>query len=116
MHQHRGLAFGLQAFEHAQRTRHLAGQHGFAELEDVVAGDVEHRRLDLLEAQFAGRVEQAQLLDLLVGGEQVAFDAVGEEGQAALPSSPPCTRWPLRGQALRDPLRQRLALDRVDAR
>jgi hypothetical protein len=52
--------------------------------EHVVAGDVQDRGLDLLEAQFAGRVQQRQLLDLLVRREQVALDAIGEELQGAL--------------------------------
>ena len=49
MHQHGGFAFGLQAVEHLERTRHLAGEHGFAELEDVVAGDVEDGGFDFVE-------------------------------------------------------------------
>ena len=110
-----GLAFGLQAVEHAQRARHLAGQHRLAELEDVVARHVQHRRLDLLEAQLARRVQQRQLLHLLVRGQQVAFDAVGKEGQRALAGLAVLHALALARQALRDPGRQRLALHRLDA-
>ena len=49
-------------------------------------------------------------------GQQVAFDAVGEEGERALALVAGGDALALRGQALRDPLRQRAALDRVDAR
>ena len=115
VHQHRGLAFGAQAIQHAQRTRHLAGEDGFTELEDVVARHVQHRRLDLLEAQFAGCVEQAQLLQLLVRGQQVAFHAVGKEGQRVLPGFTTLHPLALARQALRQPDRQRLALDGLHA-
>ena len=114
VHQHGGLAFGLQAVEHLQRARDLAGEHRFAELEDVVAGDVEHRGLDLVEAQRAWRVQQRQLLQLLVRGEQVAFDAVGKERQRALAFLAVGDALALRGQALGDPRRQLAALDRLD--
>ena len=84
MHQHLRLAFGLQAVQHALHARRLAAQHRLGQLEDVVARDVQHRALDLLETQLAGRVQQRQLLDLLVRRQQVALDAVGEELQRAL--------------------------------
>ena len=47
------------------------------------------------QAQFTGRVQQGELLQLLVGGQQIAFDPVGKEGQRALARSRPrSTRWP----------------------
>ena len=115
MHEHCGFALGLQTVEHAQRARHLPGEHRFAELEHVVARDVEHRRLDLLETQLAGRIQQAELLDLLVRRQQVAFDTVSEERERLLPRLAGEHALALQREALRDPLRQRLALDRVDA-
>ena len=94
----------------------LAGEHRLAELEDVVARDVEHRRLDLLEARARRR------------GYSSASFWISWCAASRLPSTRSAknasVRWPgvaggdalaLRGQALRDPLRQRLALDRIDA-
>ena len=115
VHQHGGLAFGLQAVEHAQQPRHVAGQHGLAELEDVEARHVQHGGLDVRERQLALGVQQRELLQLLVGGQQVAFHAVGEEGQRALAVLALGHRLALRLQALRQPGRQRAALDGLHA-
>ena len=71
--------------------------------------------LDLLEAELAGRIEQRELLDLLVRREQVALDAIGEEGERALALGAGGDVLALRRQALGDPRRQRLPLDRIDA-
>ena len=65
----------------ATRDDVVAGQHRLAELEDVVARDVEHRGAHIVEAELAGRMEQRQLLHFLMRGEQVAFDPVDEERQ-----------------------------------
>jgi hypothetical protein len=59
-------------------------------------------------------MQQRQLLDFLVRGEQVAFDAVGEELQRALAFVAGHHALALLAQALRDPLRQRIALDGLD--
>ena len=48
-----------------------------------------------------------------MGGEQVAFDAVGEEAQRALAFLARRDALALLGQPLRNPVRQRGALDRV---
>ena len=121
VHQHRRLALGLQAVEHAQRTRRVARQHRLAEAEDVVARDIEHRRLDLLARQHRGRaarigrrVQQRQLGDLLMGRQQIALDPVGEEGQRLLAGLAVLDAQAVLRQALRDPDRQRAALDRID--
>ena len=114
MHQHGGFALGAQAVEHAQHPRGLARQHRFAQLEHVVAGDVEHGRFDILEAQLALRVEQRQLLQLLVRGQQVAFDPVGKEGQCGLALRVVVHPLALRGQTLSQPGGQGAALDRID--
>ena len=70
-----------QPVERAGQAGDIAGEQGFAQAVDVVAGDVEHGLANLLQRQRAGRVEQAELLDFLMGGEQVAFDALGDEPQ-----------------------------------
>ena len=114
VHQHRGFALGLQAVEHALHPRRLAVEHGLGQLERVVARDIEHRALDLLEAQFALRVKQRQLLDLLVRGQQIALDPVGHEGQDALARLARGDALALLLQALRDPARQLGPLDRID--
>jgi hypothetical protein len=55
-------------------------------------------------------VQQRELLDLLVRGQQVAFHAVGKEGQRALAGFAALHTLALLRQALRQPGRQRLAL------
>ena len=115
MHEHGGFAFGLQAVDHAQRALDLAREHGLAELEDVEAGHIDHGLFDLLDGEGAGRVQQAELDDFLVRGEQVAFDAIGEEGQGALAGLTRLDLLALGGQALGDPQWQLAALDRVAA-
>ena len=59
-------------------------------------------------------MQQRELLDLLVRGQQVAFDPVGEELQRALAFLAGHHALALLRQPLRDPLRQRCALDRLD--
>ena len=115
MHQHGRLALGPQAVQHAQRPCDLPCQHRLAELEHVVARHVQHRCLDLLEAQLTRRVQQRELLYFLVCCQQIAFDAVGKERQRALPRLAALHPLALRAQPLRNPLRQRVAFDRVDA-
>jgi hypothetical protein len=101
------LALGLQAVEHAQRTRDLAGEHGLAELEDVVARHVQHRRLDLLEAQLAGRVQQASFW--ISWWPRAGCPRRGRRRTPA--SAGPARRLARAGlcaEPLRDPLRQAL--------
>ena len=118
MHQHLGLALGLQPVEHALHPQGLAGQHGFGQLEHVVACHVEHRTFHLRQRQYprvggAGRKQQAQFLDFLVGGEQIAFHPVGKKLQRVLALLARSHALALRGQALGNPLRQRGALHRL---
>ncbi|CFN05382.1 Uncharacterised protein [Bordetella pertussis] len=105
-HQRQGFALGAQAVEHAHRARRVAGQHGVAQPEDVVARHVEHGALDVLGGQLAFRIKQPQLLDFLVGRQQVALDLVGHPlqrgGVGALVLAP---------QAHANPCRQAAALD-----
>ena len=58
-------------------------------------------------------MQQRELLDFLVRGQQVAFHAVGEELQRALALLAGLHALALLRQPLRDPLRQRGALDRL---
>ncbi|MNV61849.1 hypothetical protein D3C71_1543740 [compost metagenome] len=76
-HQRQRFAFGAQAIDHADGAGNVAGQHGVAQAEDVVAGDVQHGALNVFGRPLALGVEQAELLDFLVRGQQVAFDLVG---------------------------------------
>ena len=114
MHQHFGLALGLQAVEHALHAGRLPGQHRFRQLEHVVARHVEHGGFDLGLSQFTRRVQQSQFLDLLVRGQQVAFHAVGKKLQGALALFARHHALALLGQALGNPLRQLAAFDGVD--
>ena len=116
VHQHRGLAFGLQAVEHAQRARHLAGEHGFAELEDVVARDVRARRPRSARsrARPAGTAAPASAAP---GARPAGCLRRGRRRRPACccPSSPVGDPLALARQALRQPGRQRAALDGLDA-
>jgi hypothetical protein len=50
-HQRRRLAFLLQAIERARQARHIAGEQRFAQAIEVVAGDIEHGFLNLLQRE-----------------------------------------------------------------
>ena len=114
VHQHGGLALGFQPVEHADHPRHLAAEYRLAEFEHIEARHVQHRRLDLLVAQHAGRVQQRELLQFLMRGKQIAFDPVGKKAQGALACFAVFDPLALRRQPLGDPLRQLVALDRLD--
>ena len=103
------FALGFQRRDDAQRAGGVRREPRLRQLEDVVAGDVGHRALDGLRAEFTLRQEQAELFDFLPRGEQVALAAVGEKGER-LRRHP----LPLPGEARRDPRRQRLAFQRID--
>jgi hypothetical protein len=96
VHQHLGLALGLQAVEHALHALSLAGQHRFGQLEHVIARHVQHGAFHLLKAQLTLQrwKQQRQLLDLLVRGQQVALHPVGKKLQRALAFLAGATRWP----------------------
>ena len=98
--------FAAQPVQHAREVQRVAFEQRLAEVEHVVARDVEHRVAHLLERDPARREEERELLHLLPGGEEIAFDAVGDELE----------RLPVRFLALRlqpagEPLGQRLARD-----
>ena len=112
MHQHLGLALGLQAVKHALHPQGLARQHGLGQLEHVIACHIEHSRLHLLKAQLALGVQQCELLNLLVRGQQVAFYTVGKKLQGALPGFTRLDALLLLCQPLGNPHRQGGAFQR----
>ena len=79
-----------------------------AEIEDVVARDVEHRLLDLLSWRRPGGNSSASFWIFLPGGEQVALYPVGEKADRGLVGALLLQREPLP-----DPCRQRGAADRT---
>jgi hypothetical protein len=66
----------------------LAGQHRFGQLEDVVAGDVQHRALDLLEVQLAGRVQQASFWISWCAASRLPSTRSAKNCSVRWPSSP----------------------------
>ncbi len=111
VHQHLGHALGLQAIKHALHPQMLPRQHRLGELEHVITGDVEHRAFNVLKAQFAFGVEQAELLNFLVRSQQVALHPIGEKLQTALALVAFAHPLLLLAQALCNPSRQGMALD-----
>ena len=103
-----GGILGSQRAGHAHRTGRVAGQRRIHQAEQLEAGTVQHDLGHRLERQFAGGQQQAQPLDGLVGGQQVAFGAFGDQCQHGR-----CCLLLLRGQALGHPLAHGA---RVDAR
>ena len=116
MHQHLGFALGLQTVQHAGHAHRLAGQHGLAQLEHVVAGHIEHGVFNLLIAQNAVvtcGMQQPELLDFLMCSQQIAFHPVRKKLQRALAFFTARHALALLLQPLGDPLRQVAALYRV---
>ena len=78
------LSRAAQAHEHPQGAVCLALQHRLGQSEDIEAGAVgdagEHR----VGCYVAGGREQAQLFQLLMGGEEVPLRALGEDGECFL--------------------------------
>jgi hypothetical protein len=103
------LALGFEPRHRLAQARDITGQHCDRHLEHVVAGDVQHTVGDLLERQVARRMKQSELLDLLVRGEQIALDAVGDELERFGAGPVLVAREPLS-----DPLRQPRAIDCID--
>src|SRR5882672_6530205 len=77
--------------------------------EGVLSGDLADLLAHRLERQLARRQEQRELLDLLVRGEEVALDAVGEEAQGL-----GLRALLLARQARADPLGEPRPVDRED--
>ena len=100
-------ALGTQSRERAHRSGAIALERAIAEIVDRVARRVVHQRRQRGGVQRTGFRQQRQLVDLLARGEQVAFDALGQQRHrvgAGLES---------RGaQALADPARQFVAPER----
>ena len=68
----------------------------------------------MVEGELAGGVEQAELLNLLVRREQIAFNLIGKEAQAVLAGLTGFDTLPLGRQAQGNPAGQGLAVDGVD--
>ena len=113
VHQHRGFALGLQPIEHALHPLRLTRQHGLSQLKRRVTRHIEHRRLHLLQRQLASRVQQRELLNLLVGCQQIALDPIGKKLQGSLPFVARHHALAVALQALGDPGRQGTALHGV---
>ena len=64
----------------------VASERRRGQLEHVVARAVGHERCDILGAERRTRHQQRDALDFLLRGEQVAFDAVGEQLRGAAAS------------------------------
>ena len=105
MHRHRGNPFGREPIEHPGGALGLARQYHLRQLEHMKPRHVEHRALDLFVRQLTRRVQQRELLHLLVRGQQVAFDPVRKELQRALPGLAGRHPLLLAREALRDPTR-----------
>ena len=82
--QHRRSVFGAQALQQAGAAAAVAGQYGGAQFVDIEAGDIEHGVFHLGQGQCAGRMQQAEFLDFLMRGEQIAFNVAGDEFQRVL--------------------------------
>ena len=108
---HFAFAFGLQTIQYPLYPWQVAAQHRFAELEHIVAGYIQHGRLNLAGTEFAGRIQQRQFLNFLMCGQQVAFDPIGKKAQGMFPFRASGHVLVLLAQALRNPLWQLLAAD-----
>ena len=71
-------AFGAQPREDLEGAARLAREHGVGEREHVEAAVVRDELEHLGLVDLAARGRQREPLDLLIGGEQVALDALGE--------------------------------------
>ena len=92
----------------------LARQHGFAELEHIEAGHVDHGLFDLLNGQGARGCNRPSLT--ISGGPPAGCLRRGQQRTpGALPSFARFNLLPLRGQALGNPQRQGLSLNGVTA-
>ena len=111
MHQHRRLAFGLEASEHALNTLKLTREHGERELEHIEPCHIEYGRTHLFKAQLTGRVEECQLLYFLVCRQGIALNPVRKELQSLRALCTGLDLVTLQGQALSDPPRQGTGLD-----
>src|SRR5688500_16385197 len=69
-----GLSFSPQAVEDANVARGVARDQGFGRCEGIEARDVRDRVAHHLQGELAFGGKQRELLQLLMRGEQVAFD------------------------------------------
>ena len=73
-HENLGFALPPQALQDPHSPRRVPGERGLAELEDVEPRAVGDGIADRVGRYPAVLHEQRQLVDLLLGGQQVAFD------------------------------------------
>jgi hypothetical protein len=88
-------------------VQRVAFEERFAQVVHVVARDIEHGVAHVVESDLARRKEQRELLHLLVGREEIALDAVGDEIERV-----PVGFLALRLEPSREPVGQRLAAHR----
>ena len=77
--QRRLAALAAQAVEDAQRARRIAEERGGRQFEHVVARVVGDEFGDRVGVERRAGLQQRDALDLLLRGEQVALDAIGEQ-------------------------------------
>ncbi|MCY1547153.1 hypothetical protein D9M68_831900 [compost metagenome] len=102
-------AFTAQPFQGPQGMGGLAVECGVDQAEDVEARAVGDRRLDGGGIHLAAVGQQLELLDLLGSRQQVTLDPRSDQVHRFLVGSKSGL-----GQALADPLRQVVRLDRPD--
>lgn len=84
VYQYGGFVFSFQVVEYVQQVWQVVGQYCFVEFEDVEVCYVQYCGFDVGQCQFVWWVQQGEFLQFLVGGQQIVFDMVGEEGQCFL--------------------------------
>src|SRR5258706_4015568 len=72
------LALRLERGHHAHDARGVVGVDGFDERVALETRHVGHRFANRRERDRAARQQEVQLLDLLLGGEEIALDAIGQ--------------------------------------
>ena len=101
-----GGILGSQRAGHAHGTGRVAGKRRIHQAEQLEACAVQHDLGHGFGRQLARRQQQAQPLDGLVGGQQVAFGAFGDQRQHGR-----CCLLLLCGQALGHPLAHGACID-----
>ncbi len=74
----RFFALGLEAGDDAQGARGVAAQRGIGQAKRIEARIVGDAGLERVDVEQRAIQQQHELVDFLRGGEQVAFDAIGE--------------------------------------
>ena len=103
----RRLAFALQTVDDPQVARGVAAEQRLARGVGVIARHVCDRLAHSVDVELALGREERQLLHLLVRGEEISLDAIGEELERLARGALPLAREPLG-----DPRGKARALDR----